>query len=121
MISTGTPCRPEGKAVAERPSADALAPVPPAVGATVAQGRPSARRPPVLIVQMLAAPSAIDGITPCNALKTAPGTKWPSTCRPATGAGQRAFRMQPSGAVTRSGRKAPALLGMSGLTRHFSA
>ena len=48
------------------------------------------------------------------------GKKWPTTWRAATGAGRVALRMDPSGAVMRSGRNAPSLFGTSGLTITFT-
>ncbi len=67
---------------------------------------------------MFADPSAItrSGSASLRAPATAWGRKWPTMCRAATGAGGRTFRIEPSGAVMRSTRKAPSLLGTSGLT-----
>jgi hypothetical protein len=49
---------------------------------------------------------------------TADGRKWPTRWRPATADGYWAFRMQPSGATTLTGRKLPALFGTSGEIAH---
>ena len=67
---------------------------------------------------MLAEPSAItrSGSACLSAPATAWGRKCPMTWRAATGAGWRAFRMLPGGAVMRMGRNAPSLFGTSGLT-----
>ena len=68
--------------------------------------------------QMFAEPSAItrSGRACLSAPATTWGRKWPTTWRAATGAGCRALRMLPSGAVILSTRKAPSLFGTSGLT-----
>ena len=42
-------------------------------------------------------------------------------CRAATAAGHRGLRIEPSGAVTVSGRKLPSLWGTSGQIAHFRA
>src|SRR5437879_12619309 len=49
-----------------------------------------------------------------RARKMVPGRKCPTIARAATGAGGCAFRMHPGGAITRTGRKLPSLLGTSG-------
>src|SRR5437660_10868128 len=56
-----------------------------------------------------------------NAPKTQDDTKVVIIWRAATAAGQRAFRMQPSGAVTSIGTKKPSLFGTSGNSEHLSA
>ena len=47
--------------------------------------------------------------------------KCPTRCREATGAGATQLRIDPSGAVTPTGRNDPALCGTSGATADFSA
>ena len=72
--------------------------------------------------QMLAEPSAMtrSGSAWPRAPAITWGRKWPITWRAATAAGRFTFRIEPSGAVMRSGRKAPSLLGTSGLTITFT-
>src|SRR5262249_19570005 len=53
--------------------------------------------------------------------KTMSGTIWPVICRAATGAGFCAFRMQFSGAETRTSDSVPSLFGRCGATMHFTA
>ena len=50
-----------------------------------------------------------------------PGRKCPITWRDATGAGCSQLRIEPSGAVTCTGRNAPSLCGTSGATAAFIA
>ena len=61
------------------------------------------------------------GIALASAPKIALGTKWPTRWREATAAGGRQLRIDPSGAVTWTGRKAPSLWGTSGLIAAFMA
>ena len=44
---------------------------------------------------------------------------WPTVWRAATAHGRLTLRMQPSGALTVSGAREPALLGTSGATTHL--
>ena len=60
------------------------------------------------------------GIACCRQPNTTSGSIWPMIERPATGAGCLAFRMQPSGAVTRMVASEAALLGTCGATMHFT-
>ena len=56
-----------------------------------------------------------------SAPKMMPGRKCPITWREATGAGCSQLRIEPSGAVTCTGRNAPSLCGTSGATAAFIA
>lgn len=47
--------------------------------------------------------------------------KWPITCREPTAAGGSAFRIEPGGAVTRTGRNEPSLWGTSGASAALTA
>jgi hypothetical protein len=51
---------------------------------------------------------------------TTSGSIWPMMLRACTAAGNGAFRMQPSGAVTRMVASEAALFGMRGPTMHFT-
>src|SRR5437899_9423133 len=122
MTSTGVPRTPDGNAVAERPSFVARAPVAPEEKKTYVKGAPRSSCPATWMPQMLAEPSAITRAG--SALPRAPamtcGRKWPTTCLAATAAGRLTLRIEPSGAVMRSGRNAPSLFGTSGLTMTFT-
>jgi hypothetical protein len=79
--------------------------------------------PRYIEIQTEFAPSAISrsGIALASAPKMRLGRKWPIRWRAPTGAGNVAFRMQPSGAVTWTGRKLPSLCGISGEIAAFTA
>src|SRR5262249_15976015 len=109
ITSTGDEATPLGKAVVDRPSAVGRAPVPPAEKKTLTKrSRPAPR---TVVSQIPPAPSAITrpGRTRSRAPKTACGMEWPAIWRGATAGGKRQLKIDPSGAVTDTGRKLPSL------------
>ena len=96
--------------------------MPPAENQVKEKWRPVPRSTPVICVsQSPSKPGAITrfGSACASAPMTAEGRKWPTRWRPATAAGKRAFRIEPSGAITRTGRKLPSLFGTSGEMTHL--
>src|SRR5260370_27291856 len=132
VISTGTLRTPLGKAVADRPSSLGLAPVPPewndvtlnGVAFCSTAGSPSTLpMPPISRTfhrQDLPSAGTPCGSACCRQPNTTSGSIWPMMLRAATGAGCLAFRMQPSGAVTRMVASDAALLGTCGATMHLT-
>ncbi len=74
--------------------------------------------PRQIVIQIGSAPPAISrpGSACASAPKITPGRKCPIRWREATAAGSSQFRIEPRGALTCTGRKAPSLCGTSGLT-----
>ena len=96
--------------------------MPPAENHVNEKWRSVPRSTPVIWVsQSPSKPGAMtrSGSAWASAPMTAEGRKWPTRWRPATAAGNRAFRIEPSGAVTWTGRKLPSLLGTSGEMTHL--
>jgi hypothetical protein len=121
LISTGMLRTPDGKAVADSPSADGRAPAPPEWNDMRFQRRPfsapsPAERPAATMFHNDDVPSA--GTRPgriwCRQPNTVSGNIWPTTWRAFTAYGCGAFSTQPAGALTRTTSSEPALLGTSG-------
>ena len=113
MTSAGTPATPLGKPTALRPSLVGRAPVPPTWN-TVRLNAGSWPRHTLSQMGSALGAMSLPGSALASAVNTAVGTKWPTVCRAATGAGSLAFRMLPAGALTCTGRKLPSLCGTSG-------
>ena len=110
--------------MAESPSLPARAPAPPHWNRLNVNGSSDDRAFPLqTVIQIGSAPGAINrpGIASARAPNTTPGRKWPMMWREATGAGSMQLRIEPGGAETCTGRKAPSLWGTSGLTAAFMA
>ena len=84
---------------------------------SVRPGPPSANR---FHRQDVPSAGTLSGIAWCRQPNITSGSIWPVTWRAATGEGCLAFRMQPSGAVTRITDSEPSLLGTLGATMHFT-
>ena len=122
--SAATPATPLGNPVVLRPSLAARAPAPPHWNRlNVNRSADAAALPLQMEIHIGSAPGAISrsGIASASAPNTTPGRKWPIKCREATAAGSRQLRIDPGGAETWTGRKAPSLWGTSGLMAAFMA
>ena len=121
--SVGTHATAAGKPVALSPSLPSRAPIPPdwnSVRLKASSPSSSPRQTVIHSESELSASARSSDAWP-SAPSTSPGRKCPTRWRAATGAGWVQLRIEPSGAVTRTGANEPALCGTSGAIASFSA
>lgn len=125
VASIGKVITPLGKAVALSPSTPGRATDPPELSVRTSALRPAGPVGRTDIWKVHKHPSPSAGTKPgtiwLNALTTTSGTKCPTIWCNATGEGWTAFTVVPSGAVTSTGARDAALLGVSGAIATFSA